>query len=326
MLTVSNYWRYGLALLLTLSPAVSRAHPGHAHPHGQSTGTEEVAAAVNHRVEITVRGEHRLISSNGIPNHETGRFPNRGNPNSISPQDYDFRVPAKPQIAKTLTPLQHQPFGVAINGVVFDPGTAEFWQNDRRSGWNYEALSGQINLGLDRNQAHVQPSGAYHYHGVPTGLIEVLGGNAKQMLLLGYAADGFPIYAPRAHAEASNAESPLKSMKSSYRVKQGQREGGPGGKYDGTFVQDYEYVAGLGDLDEANGRTGVTPEYPEGTYYYVLTEEYPFIPRNYRGTPDASFERRGPPPGGPGGPGGPGPGGPPPGRPPFPPGGRRPPR
>jgi hypothetical protein len=62
-------------------------------------------------------------------------------------------------------------------------------------------------------------------------------------------------------------------------------------------------VKGLGDLDETNGRTGVTPEYPNGTYYYVLTDNWPFIPRMFRGTADASFAR-------PGGQGGPGPGGP----------------
>jgi len=32
--------------------------------------------------------------------------------------------------------------------------------------------------------------------------------------------------------------------------------------------------------------------------YYVLTGEFPFVPRLWRGTPDSSFLRRGPPPGG----------------------------
>jgi hypothetical protein len=41
---------------------------------------------------------------------------------------------------------------------------------------------------------------------------------------------------------------------------------------------------------------GPTPEYPEGTYYYVITDEFSFIPRLYRGTPDPSFHH-GPPPG-----------------------------
>ncbi|MSU53491.1 MAG: hypothetical protein CK538_05360 [Opitutia bacterium] len=33
-------------------------------------------------------------------------------------------------------------------------------------------------------------------------------------------------------------------------------------------------------------------------YHYVLTADYPFIPRMLKGTADASFARKGPPPGG----------------------------
>jgi hypothetical protein len=64
-----------------------------------------------------------------------------------------------------------------------------------------------------------------------------------------------------------------------------------------VFVEDFEYVPGHGDLEECNGRTGPTTEYPNGTYYYVLTDEFPFIPRLWHGTHDPSF-RHGPPPGG----------------------------
>ena len=53
-----------------------------------------------------------------------------------------------------------------------------------------------------------------------------------------------------------------------------------------------------------NGRSGVTAEYPGGTYHYVITASYPFVPRCFAGTPDASFQK-GPPGGGPGRPGGP---------------------
>ena len=56
-------------------------------------------------------------------------------------------------------------------------------------------------------------------------------------------------------------------------------------------MQDYEYSAGLGNLDECNGRSGVTPEFPNGTYHYVLTDTFPYIPRCFRGTPDPSFAR-----------------------------------
>ena len=258
------------------------------------------AAESQNQVTISLREGFRYITANGIPNHVTGRFPNRGNPNSIQEQRYTFRVPLNPQMADRPTEAERQPFGVALNGIPFDPGTAEFWNNDRN--WRYEALSGLINLGLDNNNAHVQPNGAYHYHGLPRGLIEKLGQN-KQIQLLGYAADGFPIYTQYGYAEAKNANSSLKEMQSSYRLKSGPRPNGPGGKYDGTFVQDWEFVKGLGDLDECNGRFGVTPEDPQGIYHYYISKDYPFIPRSYRGTPDESFRRRVP--------------GPPPGRPPF---------
>src|SRR5262249_46592234 len=141
-------------------------------------------------------------------------------------------------------------FGVALNGIPFEPGTGEFWNGQPQ--YNYEARSGFINLGLDDNNAHVQPTGAYHYHGLPTGLMERLGGDQNKMLLVGYAADGFPIYTSRGYIIANDQRSGLKQMHSSYQLKKGERSGGPGGKYDGRFTSDYEYVKGSGDLDECN--------------------------------------------------------------------------
>ena len=264
-------------------------------------------------VRVSVEGDYRFIESNGLPDHEAGAFPNKNNPNTIGEQRYRYRVAVQPQLAAESTALHMHPFGVAVNGIPFDPGAAEYWRRDPQSGWQYEALSGKINLGLDSSNAHVQPNGAYHYHGIPYGLLKKLSTNPPSMTLLGYAADGFPIYGPLAYADAKNSQSELVKLRSSFRVRAGTRPSGPGGAYDGSFVQDYEYVAGLGDLDYHNGRLGVTPEYPNGTYYYVLTDTYPFIPRSFAGTIDPSFLRHGPPGGGP-----PGKRGPPPGRfPPF---------
>ena len=47
--------------------------------------------------------------------------------------------------------------------------------------------------------------------------------------------------------------------------------------------QDYEYVEGYGDLDRCNGRFGVTPEFPIGIYYYVVTDDFPFFTRCLKG-------------------------------------------
>lgn len=243
-------------------------------------------------VSITVEGDKRHIRANGIPKHETGEFPTRGNPNPIRPLDYHITVPANPQVADEITPVERQPFGIAINGVPFDPGTAEYWRRDTNSGWRYDALSGNINLGIDSSNGHVQPTGAYHYHGIPNGLVESTD-DSKGMILVGYASDGFPVYSVYGYEDKDDAESDLTKVKPSYQLKEGLRPDGPRGYYDGTFVQDWKYVEGLGDLDECNGRFGVTPEYPEGIYHYYLTETYPFIPRYTRGEPDPSFDRRG---------------------------------
>jgi hypothetical protein len=304
----STYLTISFALALTTT-SLTRGH------EGDHAGTKEELR--NHRVTIKVDGDKRIIEANGMPNHKPGTLPNRGNPNAISEQRYRFEMPVKPQVRSEPMPLRGYLFGVAVNGVVFDPGTAEVWKPgdritirpgretrlepgaDRSRVWNYEGM-GRMNLGIDASHAHVQPTGAYHYHGLPTGLIEVLEKQhgKKRMLLIGYAADGFPIYSESGHTKAGDAASPLEKLKPSYLMKNGNRptgDEGPGEKYDGMFVQDYEFIAGSGDLDECNGREGVTPEYPEGTYYYVITDSFPFVPRLFHGKPDASFEKARPP-------------------------------
>lgn len=242
------------------------------------------------KVSITTRGNRRVITANGIPGHKVGRFPNRGNPHRIRAQTYAFALPLAPTRSKTTHVGLGTLFGVAVNGVPFDPGAAEFWQGNRRSGWQYEALGGAVPLGLDSNYAHVQPNGAYHYHGLPVGLMQELGWTkSAPSPLIGHAADGFPIYALTAEIDGKTVK-----MTSSYRLKSGTRPGGsqPSGKYDGTFVQDYTYVAGAGTLDECNGAVVRTEDDPEGTYAYFLTERFPVIPRCLKGAVSDSFKRR----------------------------------
>jgi hypothetical protein len=101
------------------------------------------------------------------------------------------------------------------------------------------------------------------------------------MTLIGFALDGFPVYARYGYATATDATSAIKVMTGSYRKKTTADSGRPStSTYPmGTFKQDYEYVAGLGDLDACNGRYGVTPEFPNGIYHYYATDTYPFLPR-----------------------------------------------
>lgn len=224
-------------------------------------------------VNVTSTSTDISIYSDGLPDHETGEFPNSGNSNSISEQDIERTFTRNPQLANSSTSGKGYEFGIAINGILFEPLTGEFWNNDRNSGWNLEWSTND--LGFDFNNAHVQPDGTYHYHGNPTSLLAAIDGNTQT--LLGYAADGFPIY--------------VENLESSYQLKSGTRPDGPGGTYDGTYVEDYEYIEGLGDLDECNGIYGTTPEYPEGIYHYVLTETFPIISRCFSGMPDVSFKK-----------------------------------
>lgn len=238
------------------------------------------------------------IVSNGLPDHKVGRFPNRDNPNEISEQNYDIVIPADPEPAVEVTYLHGNPngggqpgefrvFGVTFDGVLMEPGTAESYLGQRQ--WSYEALGGAVPLGLDTNYGHVQPDGHYHYHGLPIDLMKRLGytsGNHSPML--GWAADGFPVYAMYGFTTSDDPDSGVVELKTSWQLKRGDRpsgSGSPGGEHDGAFVQDYEFVAGSGDLDECNGRFCVTPDFPEGTYAYFLTRDWPVIPRAFRGTP-----------------------------------------
>ena len=282
-----------LETLFIFSGAYAQRYAARNHQVNQSHGAKlkPVGNFPEHSpyVKISQMGDFQLIESNGIPNHKVGTFPNSGNPHAISPQSYSFKVKQKPKYSNRIVRLEmHTNFGVAVNGIPFDPAAAEWYQGQRDSVWQYEALSGALPLGVDENHAHVQPSGAYHYHGLPVELLKKIDIKKNRTSSpVGWAADGFPIFALY--------DSKGRELSSSYRLKKGSRPKSsldPGGKYDGTFVSDYEYVKGQGDLDECNGKK-ISAENSSGTEYaYFLTRSFPVIPRCFRGIPDESFKKQ----------------------------------
>lgn len=274
--------RLTLATLL-FAPFTLFAHGDHDHDSDVDLTAVISQAPSLGAVEIEQIGDYLVISTKDQPTHETGQFPNRKNPNAISAQSFAFKVPLHPERAERPIAYDGYLFGVALNGVPFDPGTGETWNGDRR--WREEAIvaSDPGKLGVDQNNAHVQPSGMYHYHGIPWGLINELRAKNPQAgksepLLIGWAADGYPIYYQE-------------GIRSSWRLKEGQRDGGPGGRPNGAYTRDYEYEADSGDLDWLNGRYGSTLEYPEGIYQYYVTEEFPFVPRYFLGSPNEGFRK-----------------------------------
>lgn len=240
----------------------------------------------------TCSSTQRTLTANGVPDHVVGTFPNAGNPNTISAQTVSASMTLSPTLTTSVTTLGG-PAGTTAyirNGVKVDASTAGSCNNagtscsliDNSNPWSIEAL-GQtsFNFGTDTNNAHVQPGGVYHYHGMPEGYVTQQN-KGKAMTLVGWAADGFPIYARYGYTTANDAGSAIKVMVSSYRVKTTPDTNRPAiSLYPmGTFKQDYEYVAGSNDgLDACNGRVGVTPEFPKGTYHYYATDSYPYLQR-----------------------------------------------
>jgi uncharacterized protein (TIGR03437 family) len=113
--------------------------------------------------------------------------------------------------------------------------------------------------------------------------------------ILGWAQDGYPIYGPYGYSDPTNAASPVKRMVSSYQLRDittrtslpawslpnhpsisqqltSSQYGPPvSAAYPlGRYLEDYDYIQGLGDLDQYNGRTAVTPDFPNGTYAYFI--------------------------------------------------------
>lgn len=242
-----------------------------------------------HTSNTRIEGDQRIITSNAIPNHDVDLFPNEGNPNVISPQALTWEIPLNPTRGDTA--VEARVIGVILNGIKIEPETAETFSG---TPWRYEALTfgGRLaddttdfpaltNLGLDCNFAHVQPTGEYHYHGVPTAILP----DTPGVVQVGWALDGYPILGRWGYATPGDESSDVVELRGSYRVRAGERtalggETPPPGDYDGTFVQDWEYVEGLGDLDECNGReTSVTIDGVTYDYAYYMTHTYPWAPR-----------------------------------------------
>ncbi len=239
----------------------------------------------------------RVLVANGIPDHSVGTFPNPGNPNTIAEQNVAASFSLTPTVSATATQLGGPAgvIGFVLNGVKIDAGTGGSCDNsgsscslgDNSGAWSIEAL-GQSNFdfGTDSNNAHVQPGGSYHYHGMPEGFITRRGGSSSTMTLIGWASDGFPIYARYGYSVATEAGSSLKVITGSYQLVSSVSATRPSTTtYPlGTFAQDWTYVAGSGDLDQCNGRFGVTPEFPNGIYHYYATDSYPYLQRCVKGT------------------------------------------
>lgn len=234
---------------------------------------------------ITVEGDECVFKTNLIPNHHFNDG-NRAFPNSVQAQDDEYRITTKPSFATNNSPLLlTQDNALLLNGAKVDilaaacygVGDGKVGCNNINQPWRYDPMHQANGFNTDSHNAHTQPNGAYHYHGTPNALFN----ENSASVVVGFAADGFPIYSGYISEGGE-----IRRVTSSYSLKAGDRPNtsdSPKGRYDGTYRDDYEYVEGAGDLDDCNGMT------LNGVYGYHITEGFPYVLSCFKGEPNSSF-------------------------------------
>jgi len=268
-----------------------------------TTGYHGIAVDVQ-RVDYT--DDDVYVSSTGIPSHPIG--PWAANPNDATDQAHEFQIPRHPQPATNHLNTPLGPIGTFVNGVPMFNTKDGFKYNNW---WNQNAVVAEA-ISFDNCLGHPQMAGMYHYHQVPQCLLVQLGDlGVEHSPIIGWAFDGYPVYGPFGYADPADAGSGVVRLASSYRMRSlTQRHTAPDGtplnppqygpdvsaQYPlGLYLEDFEYVPGLGDLDVYNGRFCLTPEYPDGTYAYFATVDamgdstFPYLlgPRYY-GVPETA--------------------------------------
>ncbi len=163
--------------------------PESAKPASNSSATTNFKHYFLDNVKVTVANGSMTVLSNGLPNHETGTFPNKENPNYILQQNARWSIPTNPQRAATPSATPMGPIGVAINGVpIFNYKNAQ----------GRDAVKGPFAEVFDSCCGHPDPRGAYHYHQFPKCIKSPFKDDAGQHSpIIGYAFDGYAIYGIR---------------------------------------------------------------------------------------------------------------------------------
>lgn len=286
----------------SVTPAEAVSTAGVDCPYsGSYTGTYSTSGTLTAMWSWTCSTSIRNLTGNGLPDHEIGTFPSSADPHAISEQVVSANITLEPSMSTTTTEVSSgSGFVYARNSVKFDPATAATCPSTaddpsdcslRSMGmdqWRIEALGQSVfDFGDDMNNAHVQPSGEYHYHGIPEGILINAGVDDTNpaMVHVGWAADGYPVYARYCYDDSTDATSNIKRCEGSFELDTVADTGRPDTSWVplGAFTSDWNYVEGSGDLDECNGRFGVTPEFPDGIYYYMATDTYPYFSRCLKG-------------------------------------------
>lgn len=212
-------------------------------------------------------GELRVISTNGLPvDNPSGNFPIATsddayaydrNPHRVQAQSATVSIPRNPVVADQPSCTPMGAIGVAVNGVaIFNAIDGE----------SRDAVAHEVQ---DVCDGHPERSGTYHYHNGSACLTEQA--PSGQATLIGYALDGFGIFAEKDRAGNLKTNA---------------------------------------DLDVCHGLTSVVPwnGKTQSVYHYSVTVEFPYTVGCFMGTPvtlttqqtgGGQSPPQGPPPGGP---------------------------
>ncbi len=247
-----------LALALVVSgctaattSTISNTTPSAADPSTAASGPSDTSAVVGtiawaDAMTVTVNDGSVEVVANGIPNHErdaqyavptggTG-VPDASSSVAVddptSEQNYDFTITTTPTYVDEVTAAPQGSIGIMISGaVLFNPYEGDGTTVAMANNFSIIGDDGTEVWFVDSCSGHPSPNGAYHYHGLPSCVWTQVDEETGASHIIGLALDGFPIYGAN--------------------------------DIDGNPVD-------VATLDECNGITSATPEFPEGIYHYVL--------------------------------------------------------
>ena len=298
-------------------------------------GTVQATPAYSGVQEVYSSSNWVYLRSSGLGSHVMGPWYLNAAHTTAFPgwptnQHVLYKIPRYPTVPVSKTQNKGGSIGYFVDGVtMFNSWDAQYWNGTAEvnstgnSGyWNRDAY---VNEGVtfDPANAHQPGSGQYHYHANPPALRYFLGDHVdfnltnkaytesastptKHSPIIGWVADGYPIYGPYGYSISNNAASGIRLMVPGYVLRNGQFGSqnltsvgrsylpqwavrmygvasnilaGPAVSTTyplGHYMEDNDYLGDLGytqgtntfDLDEYNGRWCVTPEFPGGTYAY----------------------------------------------------------
>lgn len=270
----------------------------------QNTTDIGFAGGLTNVQEVNYSSTYVYLKTEDIPSWIPIQYDWPNNPWLAVPMNYQFRFRLNPIPnvgPETNTGYGH--IGLWKNGCsIYNPKDAKSYQDSSawfQNAWFWEHLIAET---FDSCIGHPNGSGEYHTHVSPACLYDIT--DSTQLApLVGYAFDSYPIYGGYGYSNPLDTTSSIKRLKSSYRLRNitdrstladgtvlplsqhgppidtnttslDPLDNSPIAAPLGAYMEDYEYVPGLGDLDEHNGRFCITKEYPNGIYAYFTTIDW----------------------------------------------------